>query len=232
MSCSQTVPCDNPGCFAGCCGVQCPPDGLCKSITICYECYGTDAPEPCPCVSKYSNLLGFLVKRKPNEKNVNYMADTNQDLGIINLPEIPDFDLNKFKITIKENSVFAFDANCSIPCATICTTCVSGSKCGMTQGCEDYCDDCCCPSSGSVRCSVSGGGSCKVTVGWCGSINVGNPCCSCCEVSRDCYSGGSLWNKKELSSNKVKLVLNKTEFIKRINNMKKFRIARRRRKIR
>ena len=229
MSCSQSVSCREPGCFAGCCGVKCPPEGLCISITITYECYGSDSP-PCPCVSNYSKLFGFLVKSKPNQKNINYIADTNKDLGIIELPDLPDFNLDQNKIKIKE-SEFLFAQNCSIPCVTVTQTCVSGSACGMTQGCEDYCDDCCCPCSGSVRCSVSGGGGCGVSSSGCG-ISVGNSCCSCCEISRDCYSGGSLWNKRKLSNNKVKLVLNKREFIKRINNMKKFRIARRKNKIR
>jgi hypothetical protein len=231
MSCSQSVTCRDPGCFAGCCNVSCPPDGLCVSIRVTYECYGSDSP-PCPCVSGYSNIFGFLTKLKPKKNdNIKYIVDTNKDLGIEELPDLPDFNLNEDKIKIKD-TVFSFEANCSIPCTTVTTSCTSGSKCGMTQNCEDYCDDCCCPCSGSVKCSGGGGGGCKVSVGWCGSITVGNGCCSCCEVSRDCYTGASLWVKKKLSGNKTKMVLNKAEFVKRVNNMKKFRIARRKRKLR
>lgn len=230
MSCSQSVTCDNPGCFAGCCNVSCPPDGLCKSITIKYECYGSDAP-PCPCVSRYSKIYGFLSKftgKNKDQERIKYIPNTNEELGIEGLPDLPDFNLNQDQIKIKD-SEFVFAQSCSIPCVTVTLTGTSGSACGMSESFEDYCDDCCCPCSGKVKCS--GGGGCGASVRNC-TLIIGNPCCSCCEVSRDCFTGGSLWNKKKLSNNRVKLSLNKKEFIKRINNMKRFRIARRKRKIR
>lgn len=227
MSCSQSVPCDNPGCFAGCCGVTCPPDGLCKSITIKYECYGSASP-PCPCEYKSYKFFNFLLN-KSNKKIIKYIPNNNESLGIVDLPDIPNFNLDQNKIKIKDDSIFAFAANCSIPCTTVTLRGTSGSDCGMTESFEDYCDDCCCPCKGKVKCS--GGGGCGTSVRNC-TLIIGNPCCSCCEVERDCYTGASLWNKKQLSKNKVKVVLNKAEFIKRINNMKRFRIARRKNKIR
>ena len=232
MSCSQTVPCDNPGRCAGCCGVQCPPEGLCKSITIKYECYGSDAP-PCPCVSQYSKMYGFIskfIKSKTNKSTelIKYFPNTNEELGITGLPEPPNFNINQDYIKIKD-SEFVFAQSCSIPCCTATLSGTSGSSCGMTESFEDYCDECCCPCNGKVKCS--GGGCCGASVKNC-TLVISNPCCSCCEVSRDCDTGGSLWNKKKLKNNKIKLSLNKQEFIKRINNMKKFRIARRRGKIR
>ena len=163
-----------------------------------------------------------------SNQTIKYIPDTNEELGITGLPEPPNFNLDQNNIKIKD-SEFLFAQNCSIPCVTVTLTGTSASKCGMTESFEDYCDDCCCPCDGKVKCS--GGGGCSTSVRNC-TLIIGNPCCSCCEVSRDCYSGASLWNKKKLSDNKVKLVLNKKEFIKRINNMKKFRIARRKRKIR
>ena len=62
-SCSWEVSCADPGC-AGCCDVNCPPEGTCDSVTFKYLC--TTPYGPCSSSYKYKtyNILGIKFKRK------------------------------------------------------------------------------------------------------------------------------------------------------------------------
>ena len=116
-------------------------------------------------------------------------------------------------------------------------------------------DGCCCDGQdpAQVYASLSGGSSCELSLSWTsqsispgdnipfpslssGSGGGGNGAnggggggeskCSCSECSKECGSGSALW-KKRLVGNKIKIQLNKEELANRLNNVLKFKIAKR-----
>lgn len=247
MSCNLTANCDGSGpgsCFAGCCDVSCPPEGLCDYIQIQYRAGSNTPGYPCSCPPSFvTNFFGFIKKtftKKSIIPKIKESEITDNLLGKVNLPPMPSFELKE-----KENSNFIFAQGCSVPCASITVTITTSNSCGISLSGSVGGSKCCCShGEGKVYASIGGGGACKASLSWTSqsvsnggsvgfpSVNLGNSCCGLWECKRICGSNTSLWNKN-VKGNKLKITLNKKEFIKRINKLKAIRIqSRKKRNIR
>ncbi len=247
MSCNLKANCDGSGeggCFTSCCDITCPPDGLCDYIQIEYRAGSNTPGYPCSCPPSFvTSFFGFFTKnftKKINkEEKIKELETTDGLLGKVNLPPIPSFNL-------KQNDAnFIFAQGCSVPCASITVTITTSNSCGISLSGSVGGSKCCCThGDGKVYASLGGGGDCKASLSWTQqsvsdggsvgfpSVNLGNSCCGLWECKRICGSNTSLW-KKNMRGNKLKITLNKQEFIKRINKLKAIRVqSRKRRNIR
>lgn len=228
-------------CFADCCGHMCPPEDCCKVITINYQCGSTVQqypPSGCPCVYNGINFHGILYKKKNN------------------LPPMPSFDLENKTYS---DSIFSL-YDCSIPCNEIVVTITTSGCCLYMSGQSIYAvgpgtvtaslstgssaetptetptetpspgSDC-----GNLLLTINGveGNSVYVQDGESISISLipqNSDCCQCCEVSRSCGTT-SLWAMKQINNKKF-LVLNKENFIRKLNILRSIKIKNKNKKLR
>jgi hypothetical protein len=239
MSCNLTSDCrgsGSGGCFARCCNVSCPPDGLCDYIEMNYKAGSNTPGYPCSCSQPFiKKIFEFFTKPKQKTKNIDKIKESdlesNSKLGI-EIPPIPSFELGED--LIKTNFVFA--QGCSVPCANISVRITTSNSCGISLSGQVGGSKCCCShGSGKAYASYSGGGDCSASITWTEidvrdgesigfpQVTIGNSCCSIWHCETKCGSSTPLW-KNKVVGNKLKITLNKKEFAKRVNKMKEFRI--------
>lgn len=247
MSCNLTANCDGSGeggCFVACCDVNCPPEGLCDYVQIEFRTGSNTPGYPCGCPSSFlKNFFGFFTKKSKNINNSKIKeSDLENNLTMARqaLPPIPSFSIKQ-----QNDTNFIFAQGCSVPCAAITLTITTSNSCGISLGGQVGGSECCCThGDGKVYASISGGGDCKASLSWTEqsvsnggnvgfpSVIIGNSCCGLWECKRTCGSNTSLW-KSKVYGDKLKIRLNKKEFIRRINKIKSFRVqARKKRNVR
>lgn len=245
MGCNLTANCDGTGdgaCYSACCGVTCPPDGLCSYVQINYKA-GSNTPQyPCECSSPFwKKIFGIKTVSKKQKNNRIKESDLKYNLSLAgqSLPPIPSFSTQQ-----NNDTNFIFAQGCSVPCNAITVTITTSNSCGISLGGSVGGSECCCShGEGKVYASIGGGGECKASLSWTEqsvsnggsvgfpSVKLDNSCCGLKECSRIC-GGTALW-KSTTRGDKLRLKLNKKEFINRINKIRKFRIqSRKKRNIR
>jgi len=242
MGCNLTSDCSgrgSGGCYANCCGVSCPPDGLCDSIELSYKAGSNTPGYPCECGRPFiKRIFDFLIRPKQKTINIDKIKESdlesNSKLGI-EVPPIPSFELGQD--LIKNSNDFIFAQGCSVPCADITVSITTSNSCGISLSGQVGGSKCCCShGSGKAYASVSGGGDCSASITWTEidvregesigfpQVTIGNSCCTLLHCGTKCGSSTPLWKNKVIG-NKLKITLNKKEFAKRINKIKSFRVA-------
>lgn len=255
--CNLTSDCHGEGdggCFANCCDVTCPPDDLCDYVEITYKCgptgtvCQTDKDQlPCNCPTNLvKRFFGFVfptTKKLKNKEKIteSHLQNKNELLGIENIPPHPNFKLDQNLIKLENSDsqfVFGQEGGTSVPCSTVTVTITTSNSCGISTGGKVGGSKCCCSGGGNVTASLSGGEDCEITLSWTEqegedgdtisfpSLQPANSCCSCTECGKTCGSNTPLW-KKRLVGDKLRVNLDKKEFARRVNRLKKIRINKR-----
>lgn len=253
--CNLTSTCDGEGeggCFASCCGVTCPPDDLCDYVEIKYKCGPTSTvcqtdknQLPCDCpTNMVKRLFGFMFSKKVQKENKTTeisLENKNELLGVENMPPHPNFILDQDFIKLENSDsqfVFGQEGGTSVPCSDVTVTITTSNSCGISTGGQVGGSKCCCSGGGNVSASLGGGGDCNITLSWTElegedgdtisfpELEIGNTCCTCKKCETICGTNTPLW-KKKLVGDKLKVNLDKKEFARRINRLKKIRINKR-----